>query len=268
MESEDFEIVKNISLSYPIILIDVHEEFDTNNKSKFEELQKLEEIDESSEDGESDDKSSESDNKNNKSNKSDDKSKEISKNYINKDINKLSNIIKLGKTETYESETPIYECNDKKYKILQKITKIIDTEFLIVELNRCYFPTYATKRLSYAEIIPEETIILGRRLYLKSIVCYFGNIGDREVPINIEDGGHYVTFLRGFDNGKCKWYFYNDISVINGKVEFKEIGDFDNLVKNDIVRKKSVVYIYTTDNGKTNVCPEHIQDIINMGINL
>ena len=77
-----------------------------------------------------------------------------------------------------------------------------------------------------------------------------------------------IPWPRLLANKFLTFYFYNDISVINGKVEFKEIGDFDNLVKNDIVRKKSVVYIYTTDNGKTNVCPEHIQDIINMGINL
>jgi len=317
-DMSESKMVSSNTLSYPILLIDVHEEFDendvnldqkdiptTNQDTKIICINKIKKTDSRPYDDEFDDENDGTIlgldlliNKNGIDKPSDNTSTSThtsasndifefdsnsdnddeSYNHINihenspskstscKSTRKLSDIIKLGKIEIYESDVQTYECNNKKYKILKKTTKIMDTEFLIVELNRCYFPSYSTKKLTDTEIIPEEIIYLGRNLYLKSIVCYFGLSSNKEIPITTQDGGHYVTYLRGFVNGKCKWYFYNDIVENGGKVDFKEVGDFDTLMNDKIVRKKSVVYVYTTDNGNTNVCPEYIQEIRDMGI--
>jgi len=161
----------------------------------------------------------------------------------------IQKLISDGTNEIHTSDTG-FENLDKKYTHIIKKHQITDTDFLVIELERFIFPTNSTKQFSHHPIdININIIVNGRKLFLKSIICHFGNINP--IPISFNNTGHYVCYIRTIKDSEHKWFFYDDMPCNKeGKPTFEDMDTFEEMLdKHKHINKNCVVLVYTCDAG-------------------
>ena len=161
----------------------------------------------------------------------------------------IQELINNGTKEIHTSDSG-FEYKNNKYKNIIKTQQIINTDFLVIELERFIFPTNSMKQFSHHIININENITINNKiLYLKSIICHFGNTNP--IPISFNNTGHYVSYNRTIKENKESWYFYDDMPCNReGKPTFEKMGTFNEMLeKHKHINKNCVVLIYTCDEG-------------------